>query len=71
MRVTLLLIALSLGACAKKKPAAPPPEPAAQENKNQNPYHDVRPQKVKADVEAIQKAEEDRNDKRIEQMKAE
>ena len=44
-----------------------PKEPAKQENLN--PYHDVAPQKVKQQVEQTLRQEDERNDKRMEEMK--
>ncbi len=59
MRIFLLL-ALALSGCPEK-PRAP--------EENSNPYHNVTPQKMKDKVEAIQKQEDERNDKRLEEMK--
>jgi len=35
----------------------------------ENPYKNVAPKKVKQDVEKIQQQEDEKNDKRLEQMK--
>ncbi len=63
MRMVLVLLLMSAG-CSKK---APPKVELKQENSN--PFKDVTPKKVGDQVETIQKEEEERNDKRIEQMK--
>jgi len=70
-----LLLALSLAGCARKHAAKPEAQSAESQGADlqpatsKNPYHDVMPQKIKDQVETIQKQEEDRNDRRIEQMK--
>jgi hypothetical protein len=62
--VCLLPLALSLGGCPQKTAS-----PADLAEANQNPYKNVMPQKMKADVEAAQKKEEDRDDKVLDKAK--
>lgn len=63
-----LLLLLDVTGCPAKRPRDLP-EPAADMAKNLNPYKDVAPKKVGADVEKIQQQEEQRNDKRLEEAK--
>jgi hypothetical protein len=39
------------------------------DDKNKNPYHNVTPQKVKQQVEKIQANEEQRNERKLDEMK--
>ena len=66
MRVLLLLSLLLCGGtfgCKKSKPADEAPKPTY------NPYKNVMPAKVKADVEKINQQHEDKLDKEIESSK--
>jgi len=53
----ILVALLMLAGCPSKK------------GENLNPYHDVTPQKVKQKVEQIQQQEDERNDKKLEELK--
>lgn len=66
-----LLLLLPLAGCPNKNASVEQkdPGPAAQKSDTVQPYHDARPEKVKADVEAAQKKEEDRDDKILEKAK--
>ena len=58
----LLFLSFALAGC-KSKPKAAAPEP------DRNPYREVMPEKVKQQVEDVQKKEEQRDDKLIENAK--
>ena len=59
MRRSLLVLLLALSGCPRERPK---PE-------NLNPYHDVAPPKIKQQVEQIQQKEDERNDRRVEELK--
>ena len=61
MRYSLTLL-LALCGCPSRTPGAV-------DAGSRNPYHDVRPQKVKADFEKAQQQEYEQKDKRIEELK--
>jgi hypothetical protein len=56
----ILVAVLLLAGCPPKKKEA---------GENLNPYHDVTPQKIKQKVEQIQQQEDERNEKKLEEMK--
>ena len=62
--VAALLLVLPLG-CKRSKPAV-----EQQQQQTYDPYKNVAPAKVKADVEKIQQQHEDKLDKEIEGAKA-
>jgi hypothetical protein len=65
--VVLLLVMMGMGACKKAKPADEPVKEPAKET--YNPYKNVMPAKVKADVEKINEQHEEKLDKEIEGAK--
>jgi hypothetical protein len=72
MRTTLGLLLLSLAGCPNKAATTsdPPADKAVEKaDDTYHPYKDARPEKVKADVEAAQKKEEDRDDKIFDKAK--
>jgi hypothetical protein len=64
MRLLLPLLLLCAAGCPNKTTSEKPAEEV-----NRDPYKNVTPQKVKADVEAAQKKEEDRDDKILDKAK--
>jgi hypothetical protein len=68
MRIIFVVALLAAGCKDKAKVETAPPTPQQQAV---NPYKNVMPAKVKADVEKIQQQHEDKMDNAIEKMKNE
>jgi hypothetical protein len=65
MRLILPFALLCVAGCPNKATDEQKPK----EEVNRNPYRNVTPQKVKSDVEAAQKKEEDRDDRILDKAK--
>ena len=67
MRIlAVLALTFGLGCKSKRPPGADVPPSEATEQTHRDPYRNVTPQKVKAQVEDIQNQEEKKNDRLIE-----
>lgn len=60
VRTLLLLVAVTMCGCPRKQPA---------NEENRDPYRNVTPQKVKEQVEKIEQHEDERNERRLQEMK--